>query len=111
MFLYYYCVSHFIMDEQKLLKEGIEKVKMSGITKREFFQVDLQDAIRQEDRIRQQEEDRIRQEQEDRIRQEQEQEQSQSLFEIHERMAESEYRKRQFANFANLYKSFSDKKP
>ena len=107
------------MDEQKVLSEGIERVKMSGITKREFFQVDLRDAIRQEDRRTQQEErikeeERIKKEkdeEEEEKRKTQQEQESQSLFEIHERMAESEYRKRQFANFANLYKSFSDKKP
>ena len=101
------------MEEQKILSEGIERVKMSGITKRDFFQVDLRDAIRQEDRIRQQEE-RIKEEErikkEEEKRKTQQEEESQSLFEIHERMAESEYCKRQFANFAKLYKSFSDKK-
>ena len=111
------------MDEQKVLNEGIERVKMWGITKREFFQVDLRDAIRQEDRRTQQEErikeeermkeeqERIKKEEEEEKRKTQQEEESQSLFEIEERMAESEYHKRQYANFANLYKSFTDKKP
>ena len=115
------------MDEQKLLKEGIEKVKMSGTTNREFFQVDLRNAIREEDRREQErtqqeerikeeermkeEEERMKKEEEEQKRKTQQEEESQSLFEIEERNAESPYRKRQYENFANLFRSYTDKKP
>ena len=110
------------MDEQKLLKEGCEKVKMSGTTNREFFQVDLRNAIREQERTQQQErikeqermkeeEERKKKEEEEQKRITQEEEESQSLFEIEERNAESPYRKRQYENFANLFRSYTDKKP
>ncbi len=108
------------MDEQ--LKEVCEKFKKSGTTNREFFQVDLWNAIREQEFAQEQErmkeQERVKEEQERKKKEEEEQkritqeeEESQSLFEIEERNAESPYRKRQYENFANLFRSYTDKKP
>ena len=100
---------------------------MSGTTNREFFQVDLRNAIREEqsreqertqqqERIKEQErmkeeEERKNKEEEEQKRITQEEEESQSLFEIEERNAESPYAKRQYENFAKLFRSYTGKKP
>ena len=66
--------------------------------------------MKEQERVKE-EEERKKKEEEEQKRITQEEEESQSLFEIEERNVESPYRKRQYANFANLYKSFTDKKP
>ena len=119
-------------EEQKVLSEGIQRVRLSGISNRDFFQVDRHDAIRQEDRRRQEEErikkekekqdeeeeqkrkkydeeeKRKKKEEEQRKEEEEEhQEQSQSLFRIHQEMTKDENRRRKYDNFAKLFRKHS----
>ena len=56
-------------------------------------------------------EEERKKEEEEQKRITQEEEQSQSLLEVEERNAESPYRKRQYENFAKLFKNYTDKKP
>ena len=109
------------MDEQEQLKEVCEKFKKSGTTNREFFQVDRRNAIREQEfaqeqeRMKEQErvkeeEERKKKEEEEQKRITEEQEESQSLLEIEERNAESPYAKRQYENFAKLFRSYTGKK-
>ena len=111
-------------EEERVMMRGIQRVRMSGISNREFFQVDRRDEIRQEeqrmkkkkeneDKKRKQDEElkRMQVEEEKRMqdaeqkRKDQEDNQeSQSLFDIHEAMTKAENRRRELANLAKLYK-------
>ena len=100
-----------IMDEQ--LKEVCDKFKKSGTTNREFFQVDQRNAIREQERRVKEEQQRVKEEQqrvkeeeERKKKQEEEEEESQSLFDIHERMSETPQRKRQLENVAKLFRNY-----
>ena len=104
-------------EERRVMSDGIRRVRERGITNREFFQVDKRDEIRREEQRMKQEQERMKKEQE-RKKEEEEQkritqqdEQSQSLLELEERNAESPYRKRQYENFAKLFRNYTDKKP
>ena len=106
------------MDEQ--LKEVCDKFKKSGTTNREFFQVDQRNAIREQERRVKEEQQRVKEEQqrvkeeqqrvkeeeERKKKQEEEEEESQSLFDIHERMLETPQWKRQLENFAKKFRNY-----
>ena len=105
-------------EERRVMSDGIRRVRERGITNREFFQVDKRDEIRREEQRMKQEQERIKEEQERKKKEEEEQkriteeqEESQSLLEIEERNAESPYAKRQYENFAKLFRNYTGKKP
>jgi len=101
-------------EEERVMSRGVQRVRLSGISNREFFQVDRRDEIRQQQRMKKQEDEdekkkqeeeekRMHDEEEKRKDQEDTQE-SQSLFDIHEAMTKAENRRRELANLAKLYK-------
>ena len=84
-------------EEKKIMSEGIQIVRLSGISNRDFFQVDDRDARRQEEeRIKKEKEKQDEDEEEKRKQDEatrkdkEDDEQSQNLFKIHEAIARSE---------------------
>ena len=101
-------------EEERVMSRGVQRVRLSGISNREFFQVDRRDEIRQQQRMKkqededekkkQEEEQKRMQDEEEKRKDQQDTQESQSLFDIHEAMTKAENRRRELANLAKLYK-------
>ena len=112
-------------EEQNVMSQCIQRVRLSGISNQDFFQVDRRDAIRQEERIKKEkekqdeeeeqkrkkydEEEKMKKKEEEQRKEEEEehQEQSQSLFRMHQEMTKDENRRRKYDNFAKLFRKHS----
>ena len=92
-------------EEERVMMRGIQRVRMSGISNREFFQVDRRDEIRQEEQRMKQEQERLKKE-EERKKKEEEPEQSQSLLEVEDRNSVTPSQKIKFENFSKKFRNY-----